>query len=192
MLTLGVTGGLGSGKSTACKIFQLLGCEIFDADEEAKNILFSSDVVKIRLVENFGQTILSDGKIDKITLSEIVFQNQSNQQILNHIIHPLVTEAFLSRKKSIQKQIYIMDAALLFEANLQQYFDKIILIYTDKNIRVERALSRGNLNREQIEYRMNLQMYEEEKMQLADIVIFNNGSEAELKNKITELYKNLM
>ncbi len=85
-----------------------------------------------------------------------------------------------------------MDAALLFEANLQKYFDKTILIYTDKTIRIKRALNRGNLSEKQILERMNLQMDENKKKSMANIIITNNQTEIELKNKITDLYKNLM
>ncbi len=183
---------MGSGKSTACKIFQKLGCEIFDADVEAKKILFSNPKVKEQLITNFGESIICDNEIDKTVLSQLVFESQKNQQILNHIIHPLVTEEFLSRKQRINKQLYIMDAALLFEAKLQQYFHKTILIYTDKNIRIQRALKRGNLSKKQILDRMNLQMDEDDKKELADIIITNNKTEKELINKITDLYKNLV
>lgn len=192
MLTIGITGGLGSGKSTACSVFQELGCEIFDADVEAKRILFSSKKVKEELVARFGDTILNNARIDKNTLSKIVFENQENQQILNKIVHPLVTKEFLARKSSVTSPIYIMDAALLFEANLQQYFDRTILIYTEKKLRIQRAVDRGNLSKEQIEYRMNLQMDENEKRSLADIVIENNGTVMELKNKIHDLIHNLL
>ncbi len=85
-----------------------------------------------------------------------------------------------------------MDAALLFEANLQKYFDKTILIYTDHDIRIKRALTRGNLSKEQILYRINMQMDEEEKKSLADIVINNNESEEVLLKKVTDLYENLV
>ena len=192
MLVLGVTGGLGSGKSTACSFFREFGCEIFDADVEAKKILFSSEIVKQKLVENFGQKILENDKINKSVLAEIVFTNQKNQQILNSIIHPLVTTEFLDRKSRIASNIYIMDAALLFEAKLQEHFNKTILIYTDKEIRIQRAMDRGNLPREQVEYRMNLQMGEDQKKSLADIVIYNNGTTEDLKNKINELMQNLV
>ena len=192
MLILGVTGGLGSGKSTACSFFREFGCEIFDADVEAKRILFSSEIVKQKLVESFGAEILVNDKINKTSLAELVFINQKNQKILNSIIHPLVTEEFLSRQKQIKSNIYIMDAALLFEAQLQKHFHKTILIYTDKEKRIQRALDRGNLSRDQIEYRMNLQMDEEMKKSLADIIIFNNGTIENLKNKINELIQNLV
>ncbi len=192
MLTLGVTGGLGSGKSTACHFFEQLGAEIFDADKEAKKILFSDDEVREKLVCQFGSAILKNQEINKTALSEIVFQNQENQQFLNKTLHPLVTERFLHKKPAVTKDLYIMDAALLFEAKLQQHFDKTLLIYADRDIRIKRALQRGNLAKEQIIDRMNLQMSEENKKSLADIVVTNNGSIGELKKKITVLYKNLM
>ncbi len=192
MLTLGVTGGLGSGKSTVCHFFAELGAEIFDADAEAKRILFANDAVKEALVYQFGSDILSNRTIDKERLSKIVFQNQKNQQFLNETLHPLVTAEFLRRKTKTTKELYIMDAALLFEAGLQPHFDKTLLIYADRNLRIDRARQRGNLSKKQILDRMDLQMSEEKKKHLADIVITNNGSIAELKNKITVLYKNLV
>ncbi|MFP4547749.1 MAG: dephospho-CoA kinase [Fidelibacterota bacterium] len=192
MLTLGVTGGLGSGKSTVCHFFEQLGAEIFDADKEAKKILFSDDRVREKLVRQFGSVILKNQEIDKAALSKIVFHNHENQQFLNKTLHPLVTESFLRKKNAVTKDLYIMDAALLFEAKLQQHFDKTLLIYADRDIRMKRALQRGNLSKHQIIDRMNLQMSEENKKKLADIVITNNGSIRELKNKITVLYKNLV
>lgn len=192
MKVLAVTGGLGSGKSTACHFFRELGCEIFDADIEAKRILFANETVKQQLLENFGREILVGNEIDKSALSNIVFKSHHNQSVINAILHPLVMEKFLSEKNHVRKNVYIMDAALVFEANLQKHFDKTILIYAEWEIRLQRALSRGNLTKEQILYRMNLQMDEEKKKSLADIIVSNNGPVGELKNKIHELYKNLV
>ncbi len=192
MLTVGITGGLGSGKSTACRFFEELGAKIFDADLEAKKILFSSNEVKTALTEKFGATILSDGTLDKSKLSQVVFRTPENQGYLNQLLHPLVTEEFLRRKSMVTAPVFIMDAALLFEAQLQRHFDKIILIYTDKEIRLNRALRRGNLSREQILSRMALQMDEERKKALADIVITNNDGKEDLKNKIKGCFRKLI
>ena len=150
MLTICVTGGLGSGKSLACEIFYNLGCEIFDADIEAKMILFSNPDVKFGLVDRFGKKILNQGKIDKKTLSKLIFSDIQNQQFLNNLVHPLVIQKFLSQKINVKKSIYIMDAALLFEANIQDHFDKTILIFTGQHLRLKRAIKRGNLSHEQI------------------------------------------
>ncbi|MBN2282233.1 MAG: dephospho-CoA kinase [Candidatus Marinimicrobia bacterium] len=188
----GVTGGLGSGKSTACSFFKEQGCEIFDADTEAKKIIFSSEMVRQKLVEGFGGQILEKGILSKTALANIIFDNFRNQQFLNHLIHPLVTEEFLTRRQAVKADVYIMDAALLFEARLQHYFHKTILIYTEKETRIKRALERGNLSRAQIEQRISLQMDEEQKKKLADIVIENNGTRQDLKNKINELMQILV
>lgn len=192
MIVLGITGGLGSGKSTACRFFQQLGARVFDADVEAKKILFTSNIVKDLLVKHFGDAILKNGKIHKESLADIVFNRKSNQQILNKIIHPLVRQKFRHQKSQMKRGIFIMDAALIFESDLLEDFDKTILIYTNKEIRIARAIARGNLSREQILERMNLQMDEEEKRELADIIIENNGRKEDLRNKITELYKKLV
>lgn len=192
MVVLGITGGLGSGKSTACRFFQQLGAEVFDADVEAKKILFNSDIVKEKLIAKFGKTIIANDGIHKESLAQIVFNNKTNQQFLNQLIHPRVRRSFMEHKSEVSSLVYIMDAALIFESNLLDDFDKIILVYTDKEIRIQRAIKRGNLTRKQILDRMALQMDEEEKRAKADIIIENNGSELELKNKITELYKKLV
>jgi dephospho-CoA kinase len=192
MLTLGLTGGLGSGKSTACKFFAQLGAEVFDADEEAKKILFSSQKVREKLLMQFGNSIITNNEIDKTSLARIVFQDRKNQLLLNDILHPLVTEEFLKKKPKITSPLFIMDAALIFESELQYNFDKTVLIFTERELRIERALKRGNLTKEQILDRINLQMSEYRKKTLADFVITNNGTEEELKNKITDLYKKLV
>ena len=197
MLKIGLTGGIGSGKSTASKYLAELNAYIYDADIEAKYILFNNDKVQSDLKEEFGSDILnSDGEIDKNKLARVAFQDEDHQIVLNSIIHPHIfsdiDNRFEKTSKSKKYKIFIVDAALIFEAGIAQHFDTIILIASSVKYRIERALQRGNLTRDDILRRMDLQWTDEDKAGMANHTIYNNGTVKELEEKIKTLYKDLV
>jgi dephospho-CoA kinase len=179
MFKLGITGGIGAGKSTAVKYFSQKGAFVFDADVEGKNHLKNSISLQQRLIKTFGNEITSKKhKIDFHKLANIAFSDSINQKILNGIVWP---EIYLIMSKSMNKQLkkgcklFIVDAALMFESKFNSLFDHILLVTADKNIRIDRVLNRGNVSLDQINKRIALQMPETEKEKLADYTIVNNG-----------------
>ena len=188
MLKIGITGGIGSGKTTAAKFLRRrLNAYLFDADKEAKSYLLSSIKLQNQLIKIFGQVIQNEnGTLDLKKLAEYAFKNKSNQQILNEIIWPeviiLVDNAI---KSAVNKySAFIVDAALLIEAGLYQQFDKIILITAPKEIRIKRALSRKNLSLGQINKRILLQWPDDRKSKYADMIVKNDGTEIILNERL--------
>lgn len=193
MITLGVTGGLASGKSTACRILQDKGAAVFDADQVAKKILFNSPDMWRKLENKFNSKISTKDGIDKKSLAQIAFSSKKNQQVLNNAIHPEVKERFrefVALQKN--KNLVVADVALLFESNFEELLDHTLVIICDRKIRFERAQKRGNLTAQQIKKRMELQMPDNQKRKRASFVIENNGTIEELREKIDKLYKQLL
>lgn len=196
MLIVGVTGGIGSGKSTAARILGELGAYVFDADQVAKELIETNRELQLELIDEFMDDIIdSTGEIVKSKLARIGFSNLANQEMLNEIIHPFVIQANEDKIEKLRQQngaeLYVVDAPLLFEANMDQRCDYTILVYTRLNLRLQRALKRGTLTRDEILRRMDLQMPEEEKMELANYVIDNNSDEAHLRQEVIRIYREI-
>jgi dephospho-CoA kinase len=197
MLRVALTGGIGTGKSTASKILNELGAFIFDADKEAKNILKNNETVQSELIAEFGTDIMSgDEKIDNNKLARIAFQDQDHQLRLNSIIHPYVFQEidkiFDDVLEKGKNDIFVIDAALIYESGADTHMDYVIVITALLKIRMERALQREMLSRDEILKRIDLQWPEEEKIALADFVIHNDSTEKELLNSITDIYNKLV
>ncbi len=193
MVTLGVTGGLGSGKSTACKILADKGAYIFDADRIAKQLMESDPDIRNEIADAFGNDIYKDGKLDTQKLAQRAFASEADQRTLNDIVHPRVVDYFQQESEKLRDQydLVVMDAPLIFESGFDSRLDHTLLIYTKYKIRLERAIRRGNLSREDILRRIDLQMPEEDKRELAEFVIENNGTDEQLKVAVEELYDRL-
>ena len=195
MIKIGITGGIASGKSTAT---EYLGKKkhtfIFNADKESKSHLKSSSSLQNKLINVFGGKIVINKKIQLDLLAKTAFSNKTNHKILNGIMWPevsiLINQAY-KKAKDKKCKIFIVDAALIFEANITSFFDKVILISTNKPNRIKRAVNRRNLSLEDIQNRISLQMSEKEKKKIADIVISNNGNIKNLYKKLDDLYIDL-
>jgi len=189
MLKIGLTGSIDNGKSTASSILAKLGSYIFDADAEAKIILNNNEEVQNNIIKEFGNDIIGhDGIIDKQKLAIVAFQDEEHQIILNSIIHPFVFRKLDYQFDKISNQnkhaSFIVDGALIFESSMDQHLDLVLLIASSLKFRIERALNRGTLSREDIIRRNELQWTDEDKATSADYTIYNNGTEKELKDKI--------
>ena len=197
MLRVALTGGIGTGKSTASKILNELGAFIFDADKKAKNILKNNETVQSELIAEFGTDIMSgDEKIDNNKLARIAFQDQDHQLRLNSIIHPYVFQEidkiFDDVLEKGKNDIFVIDAALIYESGADTHMDYVIVITALLKIRMERALQRETLSRDEILKRIDLQWPEEDKIALADFVIHNDSTEKELLNSISDIYNQLV
>ena len=197
MLRVGLTGGIGSGKSTASNFFELFGSFVINADEEAKKILSSNETVQHELISEFGTDIIDvSGEINKAKLARVAFQDEDHQQRLNSVIHPYIYNSIDDHFNDVLKDgkfdIFIVDGALIFESGYDVHMDYIVVVTALLKNRMERALARQTLSREEILKRIELQWPEEEKVNLADFVIHNDGSEKDLKNNVKILIEKLI
>ena len=197
MLRIGLTGGIGSGKSTASQYFKLFGTYVINADEEAKKLLLSNETVQHELITEFGTDIIDgSGKLNNTKLAKIAFQDEDHQQRLNSVVHPYIYDSidkeFNRVLKDAQFDIFIIDGALIFESGYDAHMDYIIVVTAQLKNRIERALERKTLSRKDILKRIELQWPEEEKVNLADFVIHNDGSEEQLKINVKALIEKLI
>jgi dephospho-CoA kinase len=197
MLKIGLTGGIGSGKSSVSQHFKKWGAHIFNADTVAKNILNNNEIAQNEVISEFGTDVLgANGRIDKSKLSRIVFQDEDNQLTLNTIIHPYVfTEIDKDFDLTLSKgenDIFVVDAALIYESGADTHMDYVIVVISHLGLRVERVLARGDLSRDEFLKRVELQWSDEEKIQMADFIILNNSSEDNLLEEAKKTYDLLL
>lgn len=177
MIRIGVTGGIGSGKSVVCDIFRIYDIPVFDADIEAKRLNDTSQTIRRQLIHHFGPDIYENDRLNRRRFAELIFSNDQNINIANSIIHPVVADCFLEWCNSYREcPVVVIDAALLIEAGFNQFVDKVITVYTPEETRIERVMKRDRVSREQVEARMFNQMPEEEKVKHSDYVIYNDSS----------------
>jgi dephospho-CoA kinase len=175
-LQIGITGGIGSGKSTICKIFQTLSIPVYDADTRAKWILGNDPEVRERIVNSFGEEAYIDGKPNKQFLASKVFNDEENLKTINSIIHPKVANDYEEWVlKNLTAPYVIKEAALLFESGSSASLDKVITVYASENIRINRVLLR-DIQRSEAEVKaiISKQMSEQERQQKADYIIKND------------------
>ena len=196
MLKVGLTGGIGTGKSTASILFKDLGAFIFDADKEAKRLLDTSEIIQKELITEFGTDILNgENKIHRAKLARVSFQDEEHQFILNSIIHPhifqIIDKSFDKVSAKNKYPVFIVDGALIFESGLNNHLDYTIVITANMKHRMARVLENRNLSREDVLRRIELQWSDEEKVNLADFTLRNYGTEKELKAQIQKVYAEL-
>ena len=195
MIKIGITGNIGSGKTTLADFFKTKKKSfIYNADKEAKKHLKKHSVLQQKLVNIFGTEILTSNELDFKKLAKIAFKNSTNQKILNGIIWPEVSILIQNALKEAEKEKYlyfIVDAALLFEANYQHFFDYIILVTADKKNRLQRAIKRKNINLSQIKKRMALQVADKEKIHGSHFIVKNNMNIKHLKKEFDKIFKKL-
>jgi dephospho-CoA kinase len=177
MIIVGLTGGIGSGKSTVAKIFYQLGIPVYDADSRSKNIVNTNIEIKNFLKNEFGNDIyISENQLDTKKLAKYIFNNKELLQKVNSIIHPKVNEDFKIWSENQKSKYVIKEAAILFESGSYKQTDKIITVTAPVNVRIERVCKRDNTNEEQVKSRINNQMSDEEKIKKSHFVIYNDNS----------------
>jgi dephospho-CoA kinase len=175
MLKVGITGGIGSGKSTVCNLFKCLEIPVFNADEIGRSLLSEDRNVIEDVTGVFGKEILYEGKPDRKKIAEIVFINPEKLKQLNAIIHPAVRKHF-NEWMSRQASNYVIDeAAILFETGIYKQLDFTILVIAPEEIRIKRVMQRDEVDAGSIKSRMKNQWSDEEKEKIADFVIINDG-----------------
>lgn len=176
MLKVGITGGIGSGKTTVCRIFEVMGVPVYYADDRAKQLM-QTDLRLISIIkELFGEQSYIDGKLNRKLISEQVFNNKPLLAKLNAAVHPVVakdTESWMSQYEELP---YVLkEAALIFESGMHKQLDKIICVTAPIDVRINRVKQRDHLSYEEITARMKNQMSEEQKAALSDYIIQNDG-----------------
>ncbi len=177
MLRIGLTGGIGSGKSTVAKVFETLEIPVYYADEVAKYIMNSDPALKESILQHFGAAAYKEGKLDRKYLAAIVFNNKEKLDLLNSLVHPATIRDSKTWMDGQQAPYAIREAALLFESGAADHLDFVIGVYAPRAIRIQRVIKRDGLTAEEVEKRISRQINEEMKMKLCDAVIRNDEQE---------------
>lgn len=180
MLKIGITGGIGSGKTTVCKVFETMGIPIYYADDRAKFLMNTDEFLVTEITKLFGeQAYLSNGELNRPHLASIAFSDKNVLQKLNALVHPVVhqdSEKWFSEQQNVP---YVLkEAALHFETGGYKMLDKMITVFAPKEMRIQRVIQRDNRTVAEVEARINNQMPDSEKVKLADFVIYNDGSQS--------------
>ena len=197
MLRVGLTGSIAVGKSHVLSVLKELGCETFDADKIAHTMMEPGREAYQDVVREFGNSVVaSDGSIDRAKLGAIVFADATRRKRLNEIVHPRVIEEQdrLLRESEARNPdtIVIVDAALMIESGGYKRFDKIIVVYCDRAIQIERLMRRNSITREDAERRVAAQMPSEEKRRYGDYEIDTSGPFEETRKRVIEVYDRLL
>ncbi|WP_298648369.1 dephospho-CoA kinase [uncultured Proteiniphilum sp.] len=191
MIKVGITGGIGSGKSVVSEIFRLHGVPLFNADKEAKKLNDSSPCIREQLTLQLGEDLYVDGKLDRKKLASIIFHDDRKLAIVNSIIHPVLAKYFMEWCRQREHHpVVILDAALLIEAGFHRFVDKVVVVDAPEELRIARVMQRDRSARSEVEARMNSQLPEEEKMKYADHVIRNDNRHS-LIRQVSDLMKKI-
>lgn len=191
MLKVGITGGIGSGKSTVCQVFKTLGIPVFFADAAAKYLMDTDEKLISSIKAIFGDDIYKNDHLDRPALSSIVFKQPELLQKLNDIVHP-ATIAYGNRWMASQNTPYVLkEAAIFFESGTYKDMDVMIGVYAPQELRIRRAMTRDGATREKIEARIAQQMNEDEKMAKCNYVIYNDDEHAVIP-QVEQLHEQLL
>jgi dephospho-CoA kinase len=192
MIKVGITGGIGSGKTTVCKLFETLDIPVYYADDRAKKLMTSDKKVKLAIINLFGaEAYYRNGRLNRPFISAHVFKNKPLLKKLNAIVHPAVQEDGDRWFAEQHTRFALKEAALLIESGSYKSMDKLIVVTCPLDIRVSRVVERDGFTKEAVLKRINNQLPEEEKVKFADFIIVNDGKKA-LIPQVLKVYKKLM
>ena len=185
---IGITGGIGSGKTYICNLLTKKGFKIFYADAIAKNMYTTNKTLLKNLVKEFGEEILNyQGKINLSKFKEVLFKNKKNYERVNKIVHPIVISHINAQAKKSFYDVVLVESAILFESKFDKDMDYVIMIYADKKTRVKRIMERDGATKAEVENIMKYQIDEKKKIEMSDFVLVNNKSEEELTDQVNFL-----
>jgi dephospho-CoA kinase len=176
-LTLGVTGGIGSGKTSVCRVFDVLGVPVFSADREAQEIMKTDNVIIGKINSIVGKDLYINGSLNKKELATIIFNDSTLLEKVNSVVHPAVFDRFRKWVSEQTTPYVIMEAAILFESGASKYVDKIATVIAPVEQRVERVILRNKLSREEVLERMRNQMDDTTRIKLSDFIISNSEND---------------
>lgn len=174
MLKIGLTGGIGSGKTTVAHVFETLGIPVYYADDKAKQLMNNDSILKASIIQLFGSDAYKNRELDRKYLAAIVFNDKEKLALLNSLIHPITIRDANEWMKQQTSPYVIKEAALLFESGAAEQLDYVVGVYAPQHIRVQRVMKRDNLPVEEIMKRISRQIDEEMKMKLCNFIITNN------------------
>lgn len=174
---LGVTGGIGSGKTTVCRIFRVLGVPVFVADDAAKQLMNSDPDIRKKINEIAGQDLYSGGNLDRMELARLIFNKPEMLKNVNKVVHPVVLRTFDEWAEKAEEPYVIMEAAVLFESRGEAHVDRVVSISAPVEERIERVMGRSELSREQVLERINNQLEDDEREEQSYYVINNADNE---------------
>ena len=196
MLKVGLTGSIAVGKSHVCDVFRELGCRVLDADQTARDVVRKGTPGLSKIVEAFGQSVIAaDGELDRPKMAAIVFADEEKRLLLNSIVHPLVFEAqnqwLTDREAEDPDGIAIVDAALMIESGGYKRFDKLIVVWCEPDIQLQRLKRRDRLSEDEAEKRVRSQMPQDEKKKFADFLIDTSGSFESTRVQCVQVHRSL-
>ena len=174
MLRIGLTGGIGSGKSTVARIFEVLGVPVYSADDASKRLMAEDPELKKNIINSFGKESYVEGELNRKYLSDQVFNDSKKIELLNSLVHPATIKDAEQWIKKQKAPYVIKEAALIFESGSNKILDFVIGVKSPLLLRIQRTIQRDNVTAEQVEARMKMQMDEEEKLSLCDFIIIND------------------
>ncbi len=193
MLKVGVTGGIGSGKSTVSRFFSALGVPVYDSDQRAKSLMQHNDSIKSKIKIEFGDNTYYKNELNRSYLAEIVFKNESKLKQLNAIVHPVVKTDFINwLSQNSNAKLIIKEAAIMIESGAYKDLDKLIVVNASINQKIKWIKQRDHLSLEDIKNRIQNQLSDEIRNQYADFIIENNSGKMELKQQVLSIYNKLI
>ena len=190
MYKVGLTGGIGSGKSTVCAMLRERGVAVYNSDERAKELMNSDIAIKQRIIARFGAESFADGVLNRAYLAQRVFASEEELAALNAIVHPRVMEDFAAWAESAEGEYVVLESAILFESGFDSRVDMVVAIMAPDELRIERAMQRDGVTREQVEERMRCQLSDEERCSRSKYAIVNIELE-ELEDDVEQLHRRL-
>lgn len=174
-LIVGITGGIGSGKSVVSRLLNMLGYPVYDSDSKAKRLNDTDEEVKRALTLAFGSDLYENGLLNRPKLASLIFQSDSNRQLVNAIIHPAVKRDFLRWAEAQNSDIVFLEAAILYESGFDAFMNKVVAVAAPEQVRIQRAMQRDNATEQQIVNRLRTQMSQDVLESKADFVVVNDG-----------------
>ncbi|HFS68049.1 MAG TPA: dephospho-CoA kinase [Flavobacteriia bacterium] len=191
MLTVGLTGGIGSGKTTVAKMFEDLGIPVYYADDEGKKLMYKSKYIKRKLTEKFGNKVYENEQLNRPYLANIIFNDKNALKYVSKIVHPRVAQHFKRWLKKQNTPYAIQENAILFENDTAKNFDKIILVTAPIDTKIDRVIKRDNTSKEQVLSRMNNQLSDNDKISKSDFTI-NNTDKIKTQDQVKKIHQQIL
>jgi dephospho-CoA kinase len=191
MRVLGLTGGIGSGKSTVSRMFEELGAELIDADRIAREVVEPGQPALAEIVEAFGPVMLKDGRLDRARLASVIFADPKSRARLNSITHPRIRQRMMAEleARALRPGVLVLDIPLLYEGGAGLPAEAVVVVWVDPATQLRRIIERGRLTAEEARLRIQAQMPLDEKRSRADHVIDNTGSVEETRRQVETIYR---